>query len=184
MAAKNDRLYWDASVFLCFLAEEEEERRQICEDILPHAKDGKVEIITSMFTLVEVIRPKAIKYPKPLTDGQVVLLDGMFKWPWVKKIQVHEDLAREAGKLARAHGLKPADAIHAATAIAEKADQLQRWDYDFQKIAHLIPVTEPAYLSQMPLLQVRPLIGPTPTAFASSSEPEPLGVQSPDDEQD
>ena len=27
------RLYWDTSVFLCFLSEEEEDRRLICEDV-------------------------------------------------------------------------------------------------------------------------------------------------------
>ena len=181
MAVKSDRLYWDASVFLCFLSEYEEERRHICEDILHHAKDGKVEIVTSMYSMVEVIRPKAIKHPTPLTDEQVALLEGMFKWPWIKKIQVHEELARAAARLARDCGLKPADAIHAATAIAEKVDQLQRWDYDFNKVAHLIPVTEPTYLSQIPLLQVRPAIGPTPASFAPTIAIAPPSAQSPGD---
>ena len=80
------RLYWDTSVFLCFLSEEEEDRRLICEDVLHAGEKGKVEIVTSMFTLVEVIRPKAIKYPQPLTDEQVSKLRGMFRWRWLKKI--------------------------------------------------------------------------------------------------
>lgn len=180
------RLYWDASVFLCFLSEEEEERREICEDILQHASDGKVELITSMYTLVEVIRPKAIKWPAPLTDAQVAKLEGMFKWAWIKKIQVHEELALAAVRLAREKGLKPADAIHTATAIQERADELQRWDYDFNKVASLIAVTEPSYLSQRPLLNVRRPIGPTPSDFRptispASSESGPLSAQSPGD---
>lgn len=164
------RLYWDTSVFLSFLSEEEVARRHICEDILQHARDGKVELITSMYAMVEVIRPKAIKWPAQLTDEQVVLLEGMFKWPWLKKIQVHEELGRAAARLARKHGLKPADAIHAATAIEEKADELQRWDYDYTKVSSLISVTEPAYLSEMPPL-FKNLIGPTPSDFQPPTSP-------------
>ena len=159
------RLYWDTSVFLCFLSEEEEERRQICEDVLHAGKDGKVYIVTSMFTLVEVIRPKAIKHPHALTEEQVSKLRGMFSWPWLKKIQIHEQLALDASDLARDYQLKPADAIHAATAIAEKCDELQCWDRDFNKVASRISVTSPKYVSQMPLLQVKTPIGPTPFDF-------------------
>ena len=54
MTASGIRLYWDTSVFLCFLSEEEEDRRLICEDVLHAGEEGKVEIVTSMFTLVEV----------------------------------------------------------------------------------------------------------------------------------
>ena len=173
MGSNVPRLYWDTSVFICFLSEGEQERRRICEDVLYAAKDGKAEIVTSMFTLVEVIRPKAIKYPKPLTDDQVSKLHSMFCWSWLKKIQVHEQLALRASDLARASGLKPIDAIHAATAIAEKCDELQQWDRDFAKVADLINVTSPKYIAQLPLLHTRLPIGPTPDDFtgtASSSE--------------
>ena len=186
MVDPKKRLYWDTSVFLCFLNEAEEERRDICQDILDHAKDGDVEIITSMYSLVEVIRPKGIKFPTQLTPTEVEKLEGMFRWPWLKKIQIHEDLAISASRLARAHGLKPADAIHAATAISEQVTELQKWDSDFSKIAHLISVTEPTYLSQLPLLlQTSRPIGPTPTDFKgdSSTEPLQLSSQSGDDEQ-
>ena len=95
MGSSIPRLYWDTSVFLCFLSEEEEYRRHICEDVLHAGKDGRIEIVTSMFTLVEVIRPKAIKHPQALTDDQVTKLRGCFggrgsrrfkftsNWPWM-----------------------------------------------------------------------------------------------------
>ena len=185
MATSVPRLYWDTSVFLCFLSEEEKERRDICEDVLHAAQNGKIEIVTSMFTLVEVIRPKAIKHPQPLTDDQVAKLRKMFQWPWLKKIQVHEQLALDASDLARAVGLKPADAIHAATAIAEQCDEFQCWDRDFNKVASRINVTSPTYISQIPLLQVKSPIGPNPADFtepASSTAPLPPASQSLDDE--
>ena len=57
MASKQRAIYWDTSVFLCFLRRHESERRAICEDILRHARDGKVALYTSSFTVTEVIKP-------------------------------------------------------------------------------------------------------------------------------
>lgn len=173
MSGSLKRLYWDTSVFLCFLSEEEHERRRICEDILQHARDGQLELITSMYTIVEVIRPKGIKHPVPLTDDQAALLDGMFKWSWIKKIQVHEELARFAVKLSRKYGLKPADSIHAATAIEEAADELQVWDRDYAKVAKLITVSSPQFLSTQLKMNFAPAVGPTPDDF-KEAHPRPV----------
>src|SRR6266568_8319325 len=52
------KLYWDSSCFICFLNKDEADRRIICEDVLRHARNGDVEIWTSTWTIVEVIRPK------------------------------------------------------------------------------------------------------------------------------
>lgn len=131
MSSATKILYWDTSVFLCFLDKNEDARRKICEDILHHAKDGHVTIATSTFTIVETIRPKWISPPVTLTAEQIRIIEGMFRWPWVKKYQVDERLALKAVAVARDFGLKPGDSIHAATAIAAKADVLQQWDRDF-----------------------------------------------------
>src|SRR5579871_4026922 len=58
-------LYWDASCFICFLNDQESERRAICQDILNNARNGHVEIWTSELTRVEVVRPKGSKPPIP-----------------------------------------------------------------------------------------------------------------------
>src|SRR3954469_5696113 len=133
-------LYWDTSVFLCFLDKREDDRRKICEDILHHAKDGNVTIATSTFTIVETIRPKWVVPPAVLTAEQIRIIEGMFRWEWIKKYQVDERLALKAVALARDFGLRPGDSIHAATAIGCKADVLQQWDRDFGKVAHLVTV--------------------------------------------
>ncbi len=182
-------LYWDTSVFLCFLDANENEKRKICEDILHHARDGHVVIATSTFTIVETIRPKWIVPASALTPEQIRIIEGMFKWPWIKKYQVDERLALRAVALARDYALKPGDSIHAATAIAAKVDVLQQWDRDFQKIAHLVTVAQPAYeTKQMELLEIgptqlaleeagKPTIGPAPLP---STETAPPSAQSPD----
>ncbi len=160
MAESVPRLYWDTGVFLCFINKEEVERRAICEDVLKHASKGRLIICTSTFTIVEVIRPKGIKFPVPLTPAQVSLLEGMFKWPFIKKYQVDEVIALRSAQLSRETGLKPPDAIHAATAIFAGCDALQRWDRDFDKVNDRIKVEAPQFVTKLPLLDV-PQVGPS-----------------------
>ena len=69
----------------------------------------------------------------------------------------------------------------------ENCDELQRWDRDFNKVASLINVTSPTYVSQMPLLQVSSPIGPAPGDFTEptpSSGPQPPSGHSQSDEKD
>ena len=184
------RVYWDTGLFICFLNLDEKEKREISEDNLKHARDGKIVIYTSMWTIVEVIKPKGV--PTPLTEEQASRIKRMFQWPWLKKIQVHEGVAFKAAELARLHGLKPADAIHGATAIMEKVDALQAWDRDFSKLSALVTIEEPRRLTaQQILIDVATPIGPKPDEPATqpdssdaSTEPPPPSSQSGDDEQE
>src|SRR5215510_4295838 len=91
-------IYWDTSVFLCFLNPEENERRLICEDILRHARDGKIKLYTSTYTIAEVIRPKRkdIAASRKLTADELADIQGMFKWPWLAKIDVDQRVAERA----------------------------------------------------------------------------------------
>ncbi len=190
MSKSTRTLYWDTSVFLCFLDRREDARRKVCEDILHHAKDGNVTIVTSTFTIAETIRPKWITPPLVLTAEQIHIIEGMFRWPWIKKYQLDEPLALRAVKLARDFGLRPGDSIHAATAIAAKVDVLQQWDRDFRKIAHLVTVAEPAYeTKQLALIDIGPTheqleaAGATSAPSAPSSVSAPPSTQSPGDGQ-
>ena len=163
------RLYWDTSVFLCFLNRDEEERRTICEDILQHASMEEVHIVTSTYTIVEVIRPKRRAIPKgrPLTPEQVARIKGMFRWPFITTIELDERTALHASDLARGHGLAPADSVHAASAILWKADALQAWDRDFSSVSQLITVEQPQFLSAQRKFEGMdaPRIGPRPEDF-------------------
>ncbi len=104
-----------------------------------------------------------------LTPEQITKIQQMFEWPFIKKIYLDERVAAEAVKIARDHGLRPADAVHAASAILRKCAVLQKWDKDFDKVKHLIPVEEPALLSaQGQLIEVRPILGPVPEDFENA----------------
>lgn len=52
------KLYWDSSCFICLLNPNEPERAVICKDILKNGELGNVKIYTSIWTVVEVVRPK------------------------------------------------------------------------------------------------------------------------------
>jgi predicted nucleic acid-binding protein len=76
----------------------------------------------------------------------------MFAWEYIHLIQVTPAIAQHASDLSRDVGLKPADAIHAASALARKCTVLQRFDRHFDKVSHLISVSEPVMLTEAPPL--------------------------------
>jgi predicted nucleic acid-binding protein len=162
------KLYWDTSIFLCFLNQAENDRREICEDILQNAQNGEVTIYTSAYTIAEVIRPKHIPKVKSrlLTANETGLIRGMFKWPWIKKISLDPRIADAAVELARTHGLWPADAVHAASALSiERLDALQAWDRDFSYLGGKITVEEPQLITKQLTFLANPPIGPQPKDF-------------------
>src|ERR1700722_10979899 len=60
--AKVRKVYWDSGIFISYLSDThplEKVRADIAVDILKHAQDGQIEIWTSVWTIVEVIRPKS-----------------------------------------------------------------------------------------------------------------------------
>ncbi len=161
------RRYWDSSVFLCFLNAEEEERRIVCEDILQHAAKEEFQIVTSTYTVVEVIRPWRRSTSRVLTPEQIAKIKGMFRWPFITTIELDDRTALYASDLSREYGLKPADAVHAASAILWKAEVLQAWDRDFSAVSQLIIVEEPRFLSaqrSFDEMRAKP-IGPTAKDF-------------------
>src|SRR5438045_4796483 len=97
------RVYWDSSCFICFLNKTEADRRKICEDVLYHAQDRKIELWTSIWTIVEVVRPNRHSIPSAgkLTAQQIRTIQGMFEWDWLKKVQVDQIIAIKAVELQR-----------------------------------------------------------------------------------
>ncbi len=170
MAKDVRKVYWDTTCFLCFLSKREEGRRKICDDILRNAKNGNLVILTSTFTISEVVYPHRTTIPNPrkLTPEEIENISGMFKWRWLKKIDLDQRVAFKAVELTRDYNMKHADAIHGASAILNSVDALQKWDRDFDKIAHLITVEEPSMVSQQTSFNgILPRIGPHPDDFTT-----------------
>lgn len=63
------KVYWDTSCFISFLSDthpNEVARAKVCEDVLQHARNDEIEIWTSVWTIVETVRPKVSMTPAPL----------------------------------------------------------------------------------------------------------------------
>lgn len=72
------KVYWDTSCFISFLSgnhPDEQARAEICADILKHARNNDIQIWTSVWTIVETIRPKEMYKPQSLP-------------PWSKALEV------------------------------------------------------------------------------------------------
>ena len=170
MASAPRKVYWDTSCFICFLNKAELDRRRICEDVLRNAQAGNILLHTSTWTIAETVKPKAKSLPgsRALSAKEIVAIDGMFRWTWIKKIDVDQRIAFKSVELSRDFNLTPSDAIHAASSIIWKLDVLQKWDRDFSKIGHLIAVEEPAIVTgpttQTTLFEP-PRLGPHPDDF-------------------
>jgi predicted nucleic acid-binding protein len=166
------KIYWDTSIFLCFLNEAESDRRKICEDVLHHARLDEIRIYTSTYTIAEVIAPKRKAIPNAvrLTAIEVGMIRSMFKWPFIIPIELDERTAHMAVGIARDYSLAPADSVHAASAILWKLEAIHAWDRDFSAVSKIIKVESPQFISPqatLPGIEARLPIGPRPEDFTA-----------------
>lgn len=131
MASSIDRFYWDACAWIAYIIQEKvdtpsgvEYRGRECKAVIEAAENGKLEIVTSAFSLVEVCKRSAgISVP---TDNIAAFFENDYL------LLVHLD--REVGELARElmnaghSGLKPQDAVHLASALVSRSQRLHTYD--------------------------------------------------------
>jgi hypothetical protein len=148
--------YWDSCAFLALLKNEADYIDE-CKSVIKAAKDGKVMIVTSALTFVEVIKLEKGK-PKLSKDVEEKIR-AFFKHEW---IYIY-DLDRKIGELARDlmweyEGLKPKDATHVATAVRAKVDVLETFDDGLIKLSGkvgnpLLPIRRPYFPNQLELFE-------------------------------
>lgn len=125
-----DRRYWDSSAFLGWLNAEPDKIGK-CEGVLSAAEEGKIEIVTSAWTLTEVIKKKGEK-PIPRTSEQKIR--DFFENPYILVREVDRFVAEQARDLIWAHGLKGPDAVHLATAVRLGLTVMDTFDIDLLKL--------------------------------------------------
>ncbi|MFL5781021.1 MAG: type II toxin-antitoxin system VapC family toxin [Thermoleophilaceae bacterium] len=96
--------------------------------IFSHARKGTFQVIASTLVIAEVI---GAPRKTPLTEEQERVIDNYVFHDFITWVELDQTIALDARRLARQHGLKPADAVHVASAIRAGADQLLRWDDKF-----------------------------------------------------
>ncbi len=120
------RFYWDACVFISRF-QRDPDRIVVLEHITDEAAAGKLEIVTSAFALAEVsyLNRKADEDQQRKDES---LIQQFFDHDFIHVIQVDRQIATEAARIGRAHGLKPADAVHVATALSKDTQIIHTYD--------------------------------------------------------
>lgn len=121
-----DFRYWDANVFLGWLADEPDKVSR-CRPVIDAAQAGQLVVITSALTIAEVLWVKG--EPRlPVTEAKRV--EAFFRNRWIIVRDVDRFIAEDARALVWDKNIKPKDAIHVATALRQdvQIDQLDTFD--------------------------------------------------------
>lgn len=132
MASFPRRFYWDACAWIAFIQQEQlpdpngivEDRESMCRSVLVAAKEGKAEIVTSTLSLAEVCKNPASVSREAGRFADFLELD------YVLLVSVDRAVGEKAREIMQGGiaSLKPADAIHAATAIVANVEALHTFD--------------------------------------------------------
>jgi predicted nucleic acid-binding protein len=135
IAALSDhkRIGLDTSVFIYHL-EQHPRYAPLTQVLLSGVETGQWTAVTSTVTLMELtVRPWQLERP----DIARVYEETLAHFPNLALSDVTCDVARRAAKLRARHNLRPADALHVATALAHNATAFVTNDQDIARIDEL-----------------------------------------------
>src|SRR5437867_135567 len=107
------RLYWDSDAFIDFI-EQTPGRIHRLQPIVTAAERGSVLIVTSAFTMAEVVKLKNLGLLDEQTEQ---LVADFFENDYISIRNVDRFVAERARPIVRKCSVKPPDAIQIATAI-------------------------------------------------------------------
>lgn len=134
--SKRTRIYWDACTWLAIVNEERavpqgegkppENRYAMCQDIVKKAENSEFEIVVSAFTLAEVCKSKTATNENPSK------LPAFLDHEYILVVPVDKDVGMKAQTLQTSglFGLKPADAVHIASAQRANVTEIHSFDGD------------------------------------------------------
>jgi len=119
-----EKIYWDSDCFLGHL-KAEDGKAEKCDGALRRAERGEVLIITSAFTLAEVLWMRG--GPR-LTRDKALVVRKFFRKTFIRVYNVSRKISESAQDLVWDHDIKPKDAIHVATALHLGVDAFETFD--------------------------------------------------------
>ena len=119
-----ERRYWDSDCFLAWL-KSEEEKVELCRQVLIRAAAGGIQIITSTLTIAEVLDLRG--HEKIGKDRRQQVID-FFKKSYITPVTITRRIAENSRELVWDHGIKPKDALHVATALHAQIPLLNTFD--------------------------------------------------------
>lgn len=125
--------YVDANIFILAIAGDNE-RKQRAENILTKIIRGDIEAFTSFLSWDEFVYiiKKHLGREISLKEGKKFL-----EFPYLEFIDVDRAVVSKAQELMELYFLGPRDAIHAATALVNGANEIISDDSDFDKIEEI-----------------------------------------------
>lgn len=121
--------YVDSDVFLGWLKKEADKVDE-CQTVIKGAEEGKVRLVTSSVTLIEVIKlDRVLEIPE--TDQEKVT--AFFQHDWIIVRQLDLRIAKYARELIWKHGFRWKDAAHVATAVIERIPRMDTFDGELIK---------------------------------------------------
>ncbi len=147
---KVEQRYWDSVCFLGWL-KNEQEKQEACRNVLEAVDTGRLLIVTSAITLVEVIK---LKGATPVNQSDSETIERFFKNHYIRVQNVDRKTAEIARSLIWKHkSIQPKDAIHLATA---KKHQISIFDtFDEQLIKFDGKIGQPAIKIGRPHLETQ-----------------------------
>lgn len=123
--------YWDSNCFLGWFNKEPDKYPKL-EPIVALAEAGKIVIVTSTITLVEVFK---IKGKPPIQKSDENTIQEFFDQPFISLRDVTPMIGKKARDLLFKYSwLHPYDATHAATALHLSIPNLDAFDFDILKL--------------------------------------------------
>ncbi len=136
--------YLDSSAYIAAI-QGEEGRADDIRQILRSAEEGFFRVVASTLVLAEVHKPGT-------TNWTSERIDSYFKHPHFRWVEVDYVLGVQARNIARAHGLRGADAVHLAGALRADADIFLTYDKKILSASDVgIVITKPYFRGQMSL---------------------------------
>jgi predicted nucleic acid-binding protein len=140
------RVYWDSNIFLTIINEAPATRLPAIRAIFDDCDEGNIEVYTSILSIAEVAWAESEKKGRILDPDVEAKIDKLWTPPSpIHLVDVHQFIVFEAKALMRnsitkgeGWSLKPADAIHLATAKRMELNEFHTYEPGLNKYAEMV----------------------------------------------
>jgi predicted nucleic acid-binding protein len=124
MSSKRALIYWDSCVFIDAI-QQTQGRYLDLRPILTEAENGRVLIVVSAVGLAEV---NHLSGSEDTITEQAERIRHFFESDFIECWPADRSVAEDAAAICRQHGIRPADAIHVATALQAGCERFHTYD--------------------------------------------------------